>query len=463
MISESKIYAPKPIRKGVSLPVLKNIRSIGYTSKNKNKNIFSDFKNSKYSNEITKKPSISPFPDYLSKKLENEFINNNIISYEEFQNEINNNIIKQSATTEILSILSNCEKSNLDASDINLDRNSNFKSLNNSRNKISDACINQKNKTHKRFGKTQKQSEKFLPEKRCLTSKNENSLFSKFLKNENLDLKNNFLLNSENLNTNNEKNCYKTNSSIIYYSDEKESIEHIEFLKDVKIMHGQMEDGKNLKNPENDNFIVNNKIEVQNLEKSLTKKEDPKFIIDSFEYSNNIQKNNYFHHSDNRNKTNDLEKKKLEEEENKIMSIEIKNKINQEKENNKEDKFEFSYFDFNQNNNFLNDLNFSNNILYFFNENFFFDLENDYQQIEDWNENKYAISNNYKNIDLIKQRIILNQIPIRCENPFEKSLSIEGCKKLRQFFNEEIEINNRNLKSENIKKFNHQPEYIENF
>jgi len=108
MNTEGKILAPKPIRRSVNLPSLKYSKSIGCPSKNLKEEIFANLKFPDFNIE-TKNPSKTSFPsqDLLVKNSEMELEKNIFISYEEFENEINNEFTKQSATQEILTILNN--------------------------------------------------------------------------------------------------------------------------------------------------------------------------------------------------------------------------------------------------------------------------------------------------------------------------------------------------------------------
>lgn len=107
MNSEGKIICPKPIRKKINSLELKYSKSTGF-NRLCNNDIFSGNKFSEFILDNYKNPSSSyyPYNNYL-KNSSNEFEKNNLITYKEFENEMNSELVKESATSEILSILSN--------------------------------------------------------------------------------------------------------------------------------------------------------------------------------------------------------------------------------------------------------------------------------------------------------------------------------------------------------------------
>ena len=246
-------------------------------------------------------------------------------------------------------------------------------------------------------------------------------------------------------------------------------------------MQTQIKINKNFLNSDADNTckipisspkekIINDNSENRNLEKAFSKSENTK-----------------------ENCTNNLNKTSANTNTNTNRNIKIQNQSENEKEINNED-LEFSYIipstniiSNTHNNNLINNFqaNFTNNILYFLDENFFLELENENSEnfnfvssLENWSNNNNINNNinnnnnncsskstaaNTSNNNFKRTQNSFTPVPIRCKNPFEKSLNIEGSNRIRQFFNEEFEKNNNNLTNEDLKKFNSQPEFIENF
>lgn len=478
MNSEGKIFAPKPIRRTVDLPALKYSKSIGCPSIKKNNKLILNLKYSEFTDEISKKPFNSSFPNNecdSTKNRENEMEKNNFISYEEFESQINYDISKQSATSEILSILSNSKKSFFD-NDINKKNvNENYDYYNDSYGnlKVYDFKCKNNNENLNVDHEKNEISEKHVNEKASLNKKYK------------LNLKSNSSINN---NLKNDENFNFQNNLFANDLNDKDKIDYRDELYDKN---------SNIKL----DFIPESKIYIKALS----------FIEDKYNNDlsfNTCKINNYTSNLQNKSKKNSY--KNINESENKHSQVPTENKnkcdknecLNEHfyedenynsKNNNETFKHQSSVKPQNRNAEklgtallvadtnkcFLNNMNtvnnkYNSNNLYLLDENFYSQLENEkwenYQNlalssffVSSCNKKICLNFNNYKNPNFLQRKIFKTSIPIRCKNPFEKSISFESLSKIQQLFNQQLfEKSSNNLNIEDLKNFKSNPEFINN-
>jgi len=440
MSSEGKLFAPKPIRRNVTLPPLKYSKSIGCPAKSPNNDLIFNSKISEFTNEMLEMASNSFYPDdNLLKNTEIQVAaKKNFISYEEFESSINADISNQSATSEILAILSNSKKSKFDCDHINGNKNSNrnnspfnYVKFNFNDNYTDDNYNDNYNKIQTNCKKNEfsvQDSEKNYK----LRLNNENTINSSNAKTaENPRVRNNFLINTKNnvpayKNSNNFNKDTQTFSSFSKTEDRNEEMNIFDnILKCFDNAEKENDSKKNLfsnvQQPKLNliNAIINNKYQK---------------VKDSIISPIAAEKASELFQVENENKSN--KKLLFTEEESKKIQI---------------NSFECA----------------ANNILYFLDQNFFLELEKENLRESSFNfasslDNSFGKYDCYNTQQL--RRTTSNPVPIRCTNPFEKSFNVEGCNnKIHKIFAEEIVKNRMQLNSEDIRRFNSKPDFIENF
>ena len=418
MSSEGKLlFAPKPIRRDVNMPALKYSKSIGFQAKRQKNDLLSNTKFPEVFNEIPKMASNSFFPDENFSKNENKVAKKiNLISYEEFETEINSDLSKQSATSEILSILSNSKKNKFDSDNLNVNKNH---------------CNNNANDNNSNKNSFQTQTNFKKNEFSVLNSKNNSPI-----KNYKLGLnKNNPINFNANIDKiNNVKNNFLKNTNINCL--EKNYNKNISFSKIEKKVNNFDEILNCIENAEKENILDH---------------QDPNFDINLF--TNVQQKLNF--NIDLSNKNQNLKDPIIPILMNKDKKKEL-SPINNNKNENQ--KFPFEEL------NYLNSQNFNeSNILYFLEENFFFELEKENYDFTNYTSSLNSSLGKYDNFNNQLRKTTSTPVPIRCTNPFEKSLSVEGCSKIQRFLAEEIDKNTMHLKTEELKHYNSKPDFVEKF
>lgn len=440
MNSEGKLFAPKPIRKCATALPLKPYRSIGYpinsskTHKNKKLNKCTENKiknsNSDLASEISKK-------DNLILRSNIELEKKNYVSYQEFQSEIDNEFVKQSATLEILSILASNKRSFSSKENFN-NFACNWNKIDNKHLEID--CSN-----------AEFDNDYFFEEKKVKADNDEVKLFKNYKDeverysndknhNVNIDNENNYnnnLISNSILKKNEikEENNLSKNYQIEINKKNNESkeISKLTEILDCLIKENEKDLESNILS--NYNLIQNaqseTKIKKINVDNNVNKpcKEKTNESYDNLikKKKKIIKENEHLNNNDSKNKE-DLPFGKSQEKKN----------FYNEKTHNDNEAYKRSKDNLTNN---------ASDILYFIDENFFLELQNE-------NMNNYLTTSFKKEIinnsisnrrnELNHDEVYKESIPIRCKNPFLKSLKKEGLNKVNKFFNDE----------ENIKKAN---------
>jgi hypothetical protein len=399
------------------MPALKYSKSIGFPAKIVKNDLLSNTKFSEVLNEIPKMASNSFFPDESFSKNENKVGKKiNLISYEEFETGINSDLSKQSATSEILSILSNSKKNKFDCDYINVNKN-------HCNNKVNDNNSNKNSfQTQTNFKKNEfsvQNCKNNSPIKNYkLVVNNDNPINFNANVEKNNNVKNNFLKNTN-------INCLEKNyNKNISFSKIDEKVNNFNEILNC-IENAEME---NVLDFQDSNFDKNL---FANVQQKLS------FNIDLSNKNQNL-KDHIFPILINKDKKKEL------------------SPININKNENQKNPFEEL--------NYLDIKNFNeNNILYFLEENFFLELEKENYDITNYTSSLNCSLGKYDNFNNQLRKTTSTPVPIRCTNPFEKSLSVEGCSKIQRFFAEEIEKNTMHLKKEELKHYNSKPDFVEKF
>jgi hypothetical protein len=461
MSSEGIIFAPKPIRNSATAQPLKPTKSIGFpnihNARTNNKIKFNNFKNNIRSNQ---KNSFSELASEMRKKSSNSTFakekivmkNDNFVSFHDFQSEIDNEFNKQSATLEILSILSNSKRS------FNYNYQSNFFNNNfDCKSSISD--IDYDYIYDENEGPSLIKFDINCPE----NYKRKEKIYNLKDKFDSDDNSNNDLINFI-FEKNKGHNNNKINNNKI-----------VEFLIDLRNQHNINKEMKNHtitnnaglnKEKGNDlefeissnfnNLIQNAQSEIKtnntNVANNLNKL--PNKIINNF-FNNLKEENIISDQNEENNSPKNNSSNFLNKEVNKVIEgkIDIRNnqKILNKNSNKQKSDSEAALY----NNNYFTPKkterkypNNTNNIIYFLDENFFLELENENLENYSFTTSFKKITKNNDLTSIIHQSEIefyTATVPIRCKNPFLKSLKSEGFEKINKFFENKEITRNKNI------------------
>lgn len=473
MNSEGKIFAPKPIRKSATALPLKPNKSKGCPNSNAESNCNNKNKtNDNYTNNFSKKnrnnlfeefereiirikPSNSFFPgENIKKKSDNELAEKKkFVSYEEFDNDIDNDFAKQLATLEILSILSSGKRN------LEFNKQANFNNF--YTNEKFDYC-------NSSFTRNDFDCEYFFNDNK---QENQKKFASASDNITNLKVKN------YNLNINFDSNVHKNQHKDGNFIEDRYSNNSNERQNQNKNMSDLSNFFNSLRNKndfELENFISNNNLIQNDQNKIETNNTDNVQNINEFSENNKcpislINRNTYISNNNKENKFKTTEKNlsiQIYKQSNSEINKENKNKNSLSEKNFNEKSDKLSQYDDDSNKQISKNtddkfIDNANKVLFFLEENFFLELQSEnlgknslYTSLEKTAKENHELET-FTNLN--SNELCKSSVPIRCKNPFLKSLKKEGFNKIKKF------LDNKQLAKQNNFLTHSYQETIQNF